>query len=164
MTVQSTTATSVNRSNRKDDMFQLEGENFADHEYVPAEGPKETEAQIVEEVPKKSKSNPPSTSDIFLMHRKKIQAFVGPSDLYLAMKGMKLKNWEVTTVKFLGMVPLSDLDRYMARSPNVTKVIMDSYGPISCTWSAFDGVRKSLTSFVVQSGNGYLDVCHFINF
>ena len=78
------------------------------------------------------------------------------------MKGMKLDDTEVKTITFLGRVSLLDIERYMARRPNVMKVIMDSYGPVSCTWSAFDGVRKNLTSFMVRSGNAYIDMCDFI--
>ena len=84
--------------------------------------------------------------------------------MYLVMKGMKLDDSEVKTITFLCRVPLSDIERYIARSPNVIKVSMTSYGPVSCTWSAFDGIRKNLTSFVVRSGDDHLDVCHFIDF
>ena len=39
---------------------------------------------------------------------------------------------------------------------------MDSYGPVSCTWSEFDEVRKKLTSFVVRSGDEFMDMCDYI--
>ena len=105
-----------------------------------------------------------SVSNILVLHSRNIHAFVGPSRLYLLLKGMKLENMKVTTIKFIGNVPRVDIEMYVSRRPNVTKVIMDSYGPVSCTWTEFDEVRKNLTSFVVRCGDGYLDVCNFIDF
>ena len=104
-----------------------------------------------------------SASNVLITNKKQISSFVGPSKLYIVMKGMKIENTEVQIIAFLGRVPHLDIEQYMARRPNVSKVIMDSYGPISCTWSAFDGVRKSLTSFVVCSGDGFVDICDFLS-
>jgi hypothetical protein len=111
---------------------------------------------------KKYRKVPSLASDTLIANKKTIISFVGPSKLYLVMKGMKLDDTEVKTNTFLRRVSQLDIERYMARRPNVMKVIMDSYGPVSCTWSAFDGVRKNLTSFMVRSGNAYIDMCDFI--
>ena len=105
-----------------------------------------------------------TTADILVLHNRDIQAFVGPSRLYLLLKGMKLDNLDVTTIKFVGQVPRLDITLYVSRRPNITRVITDTYGPIACTWPEFETVRKNLTSFVVRSGDEYLDVCHFIDF
>ena len=103
-----------------------------------------------------------SVSNILVLHSRNIHAFVGPSRLYLLLKGMKLENSKVTTIKFIGNVPRVDIEMYVSRRPNVTKVIMDSYGPVSCTWTEFNEVRKNLTSFVVQSGDQLIDLCDYI--
>ena len=99
---------------------------------------------------------------VLLKNKKKIQSYVGPSKLYLVMKGMKLANSEVITIKFIGAIPRLDVREYINRRPSIKTVITDSYGPICCTWTEFDGVRKNITSFVVCSGNGFLDICDFI--
>ena len=103
-----------------------------------------------------------SVSHVLLKNKKKIQLYVGPSKLYLVMKGIKLGNSEVIIIKFIGAVPCLDVREYINRRPNIKTVITDSYGPICCTWTEFDGVRKNITSFVVCSGNGFLDICDFI--
>ena len=103
-----------------------------------------------------------SASNVLIANKKRISSYIGPSKLYLVMKGMKILNTDVTTIKFLGSVPRFEISAYIARRPNVEKVITDSYGPVSCTWSEFETVRKNLTSFVVRSGDGFLDVCDFI--
>ena len=103
-----------------------------------------------------------SASHVLLKNKKKIQSYVGPSKMYLVMKGMKLENSEVITIKFIGAIPRLDVREYINRRPNITTEITDSYGPICCTWTEFDGVRKNITSFVVCSGNGFLDICDFI--
>ena len=77
---------------------------------------------------------------------------------------MKLENLNVTTIKFIGKVPHLDIALYVSRRPNITSVITDTYGPIACTWPEFESVRKNLSSFVVRSGDEYLDVGHFIDF
>ena len=112
---------------------------------------------------KKCKLASTSASRALVQQSKRIHAFVGPSKLYMVMKGMKLRNFEVTTVRFIGNVPRLDIPLYLTQRPNVTKVIMDSYGPVSCTWTEFDGVRKNLKSFVVRSGATFVDVCDFID-
>ena len=112
---------------------------------------------------KKYRNAPSSAANTLIANKKTIVSFVGPSNLYLVMKGMKLNNVEVTTIKFVGTLPRSAISRYLSTRPNIKKVITD-YGPISCTWTEFDRVRKNLASFVVRSGDEYFDVCHFIDF
>jgi len=98
-------------------------------------------------------------SDVIVMYCKEIHSFVGPSQLYLLMKRMKLDNNEVDTIKFVGQVPRVDIREYIEKRPNIRKVITDSYGPISLYWKAFDTVRDNLTSFVARSEcNGLVDV------
>ena len=111
----------------------------------------------------KTCNNTASASNVLITNKKKICAYVGPSKLYIVMKGMKIQNTEVTTIKFIGNVPRSDISAYISRRPNVEKVITE-HGPICCTWSEFNGVRKNLKSFVVRSGDGYMDICDFITF
>ena len=98
-------------------------------------------------------------SDVIVMYCKEIHSFVGPSQLYLLMKRMKLDNYEVDTIKFIGQVPRVDIREYIEKRPNIRKVITDSYGPISLYWKAFDTVRDNLTSFIALSEcNGLVDV------
>ena len=52
-------------------------------------------------------------SDVIVMHCKEIHSFVGPSQLYLLMKNMKLDNYEVSTIKFIGQVPRVDIREYI---------------------------------------------------
>ena len=100
-----------------------------------------------------------TASSVILMHRKQIQSFVGPSDVYMLMKDMKLENSEVSTIKFRGEVPRIDIREYVEKRPNISTVITDSYGPSSWEWKAFDSVRNNLTSFYVRSKyNGLVDV------
>ena len=80
---------------------------------------------------KKYRKVPSLASDTLIANKKTIISFVGPSKLYIVMKGMKLDDTEVKTITFLGRVSQLDIERYMARRPNVMKVIMDSYGPVS---------------------------------
>ena len=133
----------------------------ADFEYFDQEEHAKQGVEEVEEVPKKNKTSPPSTSDILLTHSKQIQAFVGPSCLYLVMKGMKLKGSEVTTIKFLPAVPRFAIPIYLSTRPNVKKIITD-YGPIACTWPEFAAVRSNLSSFVVRSGTNFFYICDII--
>ena len=104
-----------------------------------------------------------SVSAVLIKNKKKINWYVGPSKLYLVMKGMKLENSEVITIKFIGTIPRLDMREYIYRRPNISTVITDLYGPICCTWSEFDMVRKNITSFVVCSRDGFLDICDFIH-
>ena len=103
-----------------------------------------------------------SASNVLITNKKRISSYVGPSKLFLVMKGMKIHNMEVTTIKFIGNAPRFEISAYITRRPNIEKVITDSYGPVSCTWSEFETVRKNLTSFVVCSGDGFIDMCDFI--
>ena len=142
---------------------ELHGDNTEDlPDFVFFEEVGAEKEERVEEVNKKHKPNLPSTSVVLVLHSKDIQSFIGPSDLFLVKKGMKLDNTKVTTIKFIGNVPRQDIERYISRRPNLTKVIMDSYGPVCCTWTEFDVVRKNLKSFVVRSGARFVDVCDFI--
>ena len=74
-----------------------------------------------EEGSKKCKLAPTSASQALVLHSKRIHAFVGPSKLYMVMKGMKLQNFVVATVKFIGSVPRLDISMYLSRRPKVTK-------------------------------------------
>ena len=143
---------------------ELHGDNTEDlPDFVSFEAVRAEKEERVEEVNKKNRSNIPLTSVVLVSHSMNIQSFIGPSDLFLVKKGIKLDNTKVTTIKFIGNVPRQDIERYIARRPNLTKVMMDSYGPVSCTWTEFDGVRKNLKSFVVCSAARFLDVCDFID-
>ena len=133
--------------------------NFEIHDDVQCK----TEQDSANEVWKKYRHSPASAANTLIANKKTIISFVGPSNLYLVMKGMKLNDSDVTTIKFVGTFPRSAIPRYLSTRPNIRKVITE-YGPSSCTWTEFDGVRKNLTSFVVRSGDEYLDVCHFIDF
>ena len=159
--MQSSSATPLDTFNNEDETLKLEEDNLPNFEYFSNEGPEEAEQEEKEEANKKHKPNLPSTSDVLVKFTKKIHSFVGPSDLYLVVKGMKLKNTEVTTVKFLGTVPRLDISRCLSTRPNINRIVTD-YGPIACTWSEFDAVRTNLVSFVVRSGNNYFDLCDFI--
>ena len=132
-----------------------------DFEFFDEEEHTKQGVEEVEQVPKKCKTSPPSTSNILVMHSKQIQAFVGPSCLYLVMKGMKLKGSEVATIKFMPAVPRFAIPIYLSTRPNVKKIITD-YGPIACTWPEFAAVRSNLSSFVVRSGTNFFDICDFI--
>ena len=77
----------------------------------------------------KTCNNTASASNVLITNKKKICAYVGPSKLYIVMKGMKIQNTEVTTIKFIGNVPRSDISAYISRRPNVEKVITE-HGPI----------------------------------
>ena len=159
--MQSSSATPLDTFNNEDETLKLEEDNLPNFEYVSNEGLEETEKEEKEEVSSKHKPNIPSTSDILVMYTKKIHSFVGPSDLYLVVKGMKLKNSEVTTIKFIGTLPRLAISRYLSTRPNLNRIVTD-YGPIACTWSEFETVKKNLVSFVVRSGNNYFDLCDFI--
>ena len=141
---------------------ELHGDNTDNlPDFVYFEEVRAEKEEDVEEVNKKNRRDIPSTSAVLVLHSKNIHSFVGPSDLFLVKKGMKLDNTKVTTIKFIGNVPCQDIERYIARRPNITKVITD-HGPIACTWTEFDGVRNNLTSFVVRTGDNYFDLCDYI--
>jgi len=159
--MQSASATPLDTLNNEDETLKLEEDNLPNFEYVSNEGAEETVQEEKDEANKKHKPNLPSTSAVLVKFTKKIHSFVGPSDLYLVVKGLKLKNSEVTTIKFIGTVPRSVMSLYLSTRPNINRIVTD-YGPIACTWSEFDAVRTNLVSFVVRSGNNYFDLCDFI--